>query len=83
MTDAVNLSPFLTVEQAAAYLRMSRRSLYEATRLRTVPCRRLPGHRRYLFIQGELDAWANGAELEVTEQARGGVVVRPLVKGRR
>jgi excisionase family DNA binding protein len=68
---------YLITEEAAEMTRRSPRSIHELTRSRRIPFRRLPGMRRYLFLADELEAWANGAELEVSETADGGVVVRP------
>ncbi len=80
MTEAPSTGRFLTVEEAAELLRCSTRSVHERTRLRELPCRRLPGTRRVLFRRDELEAWveSGGAvELEVVEGDRGGFVVRP------
>jgi excisionase family DNA binding protein len=70
-------SPFLFVEEVAARLRCSRRTVHELTRLREIPHRRLSGSRRCLFRVEELEAWENGADLELVELAGGGRVVRP------
>ncbi len=74
---ASTLSPYLLVEDVAARLRCSRRTVHELTRTNAIPHRRLPGGRRCLFREDELDAWEDGAPLEVVELARGGRVVRP------
>lgn len=70
-------SPYLLVEDVAARLRCSRRTVHELTRTGAIPHRRLPGSRRCLFLEAELVSWADGAELEVLELAGGGRVVRP------
>jgi excisionase family DNA binding protein len=69
-------SPFLVTE-VADRLRCSLRTVHELTRLRLIPHRRLPGFRRCLFREDELDSWENGADLEVTELSHGGRIVRP------
>lgn len=74
------MSRYLLVEDVAAQLGCSVRSIHERTRLGDIPCRRPPGMRRWLFTQDELDAWINGAQLEVLEGPRGGRVVRPVDK---
>jgi hypothetical protein len=74
-------SPFLDVPGAAAFLACSTRSIHERTRLRSIPCRRVGGTRRFLFLESELLEWVDGAELEVRETADGGVVVRPRMNG--
>jgi excisionase family DNA binding protein len=71
------LSPYLLVEDVAVRLRCSRRTVHELTRTGAIPHRRLPGGRRCLFRPDELDAWEDGAPLEVIETPRGGRVVRP------
>ncbi len=79
MTQALApaLSPYLLVEDVARRLRCSRRTVHELTRTCAIPHRRLPGGRRCLFREDELEAWEEGAALEVVELARGGRVVRP------
>ncbi|MGH3093860.1 MAG: helix-turn-helix transcriptional regulator [Gaiellaceae bacterium] len=71
------LSPYLLVEDVARRLRCSRRTVHELTRTCAIPYRRLPGGRRCLFREDELEAWEEGATLEVIETVRGGRVVRP------
>ncbi len=73
------LSPYLLVEDVAARLRCSCRTIHELTRTCAIPYRRLPGGRRCLFREDELEAWEGGAPLEVIETAGGGRVVRPKV----
>jgi excisionase family DNA binding protein len=71
-------SAFLVVEDVAARLRCSIRTIHELTRRGAIPHRRLPGSRRCLFRADELEAWENGARLEVTALPRGGRIVRPM-----
>ena len=71
-------SPFLLVEEVAERLRRSVRSIHELTRLGEIPHRKLPGSRRCLFLEAELEKWEDGARLEVVELPRGGRVVRPI-----
>ncbi len=71
---------YQTVEELAAEHGWSVRTVHERTRLRELPCRRLPGTRRILFIREEVEAFIDAGgmlELEVIEGARGGLVVRP------
>jgi excisionase family DNA binding protein len=70
---------FLTVSETAERLRCSVRSVHELTRTGRIPHRRLPGQRRCLFVPEEVDAWMDGAELEATDLAGGGRVVKPAV----
>jgi excisionase family DNA binding protein len=74
---AVPRSPYLVVEDVAARLRCSVRKVHELTRTGAIPHRRLPGSRRCLFLETELEAWEAGAELHARELADGGRVVRP------
>jgi excisionase family DNA binding protein len=50
-------SPWLEVERAAAYLGVSRDSLYKLTAARAIPFRKRPGGQRLLFHRAELDQW--------------------------
>jgi hypothetical protein len=76
-------SPFLAAPAAAAYLGVSLRTLHERARLRQVPHRRPPYSRRLIFLEHELVAWLDGAELECRELCGGGRVVKPLEGVRR
>ena len=69
-------SPFLTLEEAAEYVRMSAYTLGEKCREYAAPHRKAPGSRRLLFRQNELEDWLDGAELEFVTQKKGGRVVR-------
>jgi Helix-turn-helix domain len=69
-------SPYVLVEDVAARLHCSRRTVHELTRTCAIPHRRLPGSRRCLFLIEELRRWEEGATLEIQELARGGRVVR-------
>jgi excisionase family DNA binding protein len=68
-------SPYCTVEEVAERLRCSIATVHEWTRTGAIPHRRLPGSRRCLFLESELEAWEAGAELQVRELARGGRIV--------
>lgn len=70
-------SVYLQVEDVAERLRCSTRTIHELTRTCAIPHRRLPGTRRCLFREEDLEVWENGAPLEVTELPRGGRLVRP------
>jgi excisionase family DNA binding protein len=69
---------YLTVEEVAELLRSTPRSVHGLTQQNRIPCRRLPGVRRLLFVEEELEAWINGAELEVVDDGR---VVRAKLDG--
>ena len=68
---------FLTAPEVAVRLRCSVRTIHELARHNQIPVRRLPGSRPLLFRADHLDAWENGAQLEVIELPRGGRIVRP------
>lgn len=70
-------SPFLTTIDVAQRLCCSTRSVHELTRSLRIPHRKLPGTRRCLFLEAELRAWEDGADLEVIHRSDGGRVVRP------
>jgi excisionase family DNA binding protein len=71
-------TPFLVTREVADRLRCSVRTVHELTRLGRIPHRRLSGARRCLFLVNELEAWENGASLELFELSQGGRIVRPL-----
>jgi excisionase family DNA binding protein len=50
-------SPWLDVERAAAYLGLSRDSLYKLIAARAIPVRKRVGGQRLLFHRAELDQW--------------------------
>src|SRR5215203_6114917 len=70
-------SPYLVVADVAERLRCSTRTVHELTRTCSIPHRRLPGTRRCLFRPDELEAWEDGAPLNVVELPRGGRLVTP------
>jgi excisionase family DNA binding protein len=74
---------FLTTDEVAALLRCSRRVIHELTRTGAIPHRRPSGARRCLFVEAEVLASVDGAELETRELARGGRVVRPAERNGR
>jgi excisionase family DNA binding protein len=76
----MSASPYLTVEEVAERLHRKPRTIHELTRTAAIPHRRPSGTRRCLFIPSEVDAWLNGAELEVRELPQGGRVVRPVIQ---
>jgi excisionase family DNA binding protein len=51
-------SPWMTVNEAADYLRWPKTRLYKLTRANAIPCRRHQG--RILFHRDELDGWLDG-----------------------
>jgi predicted DNA-binding transcriptional regulator AlpA len=74
------MSGYLLAEDVAQLVGCSVRSVHEHARLGKIPHRRIGGTRRLLFIEEEITAWVDGAELERIETPQGGRVVRP--KGR-
>ena len=76
-------SPYLMVEDVAALLGCSKRTVHERARLAEIPHRRPPGARRLLFLETELRAWLDGAALDVVQLPRGGRVVRLASADRR
>jgi excisionase family DNA binding protein len=72
---------YLTAAEAAKLTRRSVRSIHELTRSGRIPHRRPAGTLRCLFVEDELDAWMDGAELEVVD-AGGSRVVRPIAAKR-
>lgn len=48
-------NPYLTTEEAASYLRIGERKLYELVAERSIPCSKVTG--KWLFPRAALDAW--------------------------
>jgi len=63
-------SPYLTARQAAAYLQVNEKKLYELANAREVPAARVGG--KWLFPKAMLDAW-------LLEQAHGGALADRLL----
>jgi predicted DNA-binding transcriptional regulator AlpA len=73
----VNAS-YLGVQDIAEMLSMSPWSVYDKARTGRLPHRKPPGSRKLLFLEDEVRAWVDGAELEVFSTAGGGRVCRPI-----
>jgi excisionase family DNA binding protein len=67
----------LTVEDVAAYLRVSTWTIWDWARKGEIPHRKPPGKRRLLFDLRELEAWQDGAQLERKRWGQDGRIVRP------
>ena len=66
MTSQESHDEWMTLEEVAAYLKLSRSKIYEMSREGAIPCSKLVGRRR--FSRMEIDAWArqqrpHGAQL--------------------
>lgn len=72
------MKTYLRTEAVAELLGVSLRTIHERTRTDSIPCRRLPGLRRVLFDEAELQAWVDGASLEVITTSSGARIVRPV-----
>jgi len=70
------MNKLLSVEEVAALLHVSRRTVRELARTARIPHRRGGGLRRCLFFAGELEQWLEGAALEVMDAPNGGRIVR-------
>jgi excisionase family DNA binding protein len=75
------VSRYLLVEDAAAMLGVSKDVIYRMASEGRCPHRRIGGTRRLLFLEDELHAWVDGAELETVKTPNGGRVVRPVENG--
>jgi putative molybdopterin biosynthesis protein len=71
------MSDLLTTEEAATYLRLSERKLYELVAQSAVPCTKVTG--RWLFPRPALDRWLMAGLVAHKEFAR--VVAPPIVGG--
>lgn len=67
----------LTTDEAAAYLRLSERKLYELVAARAVPCTKVTG--RWLFPRAALDRWVTAGLVAPAALAR--VAAPPIVGG--
>lgn len=66
--NAVAISPYLTAEEACAYLRRkSMKAFYKAIVLEQIPHRR--DGRHFLFKPAELDAWLEAKQKQAGEPA--------------
>ena len=65
------MSGYLLAEGVAELLGCSVRSIHERARLGEIPHRRIGGTRRLLFVEEEISAWVDGAELEEDRDAAG------------
>lgn len=62
MSNVVALSPFLTVKEVAAYLRVNHSTIYKWVYARQIPFRR---HGTSLvFHKGEIDAWSESSSTQ-------------------
>lgn len=57
----MHMSELLTTDEAARYLRLSERKLYELVSTRAVPCTKATG--RWLFPKAALDRWVSAGSL--------------------
>lgn len=73
----INANEILLTEDIAEILGWSRATVQEKMARGLLPHRRLPGTRRCLTPRADLEAWLDGAELEVIPLAGGGRIVRP------
>ncbi len=73
----MSASPYLRVPDVAERYGQSTDWVWTRTGRREIPFRRLPRSRACLFLEAELQAWDDGAALEVVELSDGGVRVIP------
>src|SRR3954454_20021475 len=74
---AVHMPDLLTTEEAAVYLRLSERKLYELVANGAVPCTKVTG--RWLFPRAALDRWVMAGLIAPAALAR--VAAPPIVGG--
>jgi excisionase family DNA binding protein len=74
---SVAYEEWLTTEEAAAYLRLSERKLYELVASGSVPCTKVTG--RWLFPRAALDRWVMAGLITPSALAR--LAARPIVGG--
>lgn len=76
MSHESELSPFLTLKEAAALLRYSASSLYNR---RDIPRYKLPGSKDWRYDREELIAWAKSAVSKRLEQKSEPSAVSPAM----
>lgn len=75
-------TPFLLVDDVATRYQCSAWTIHERARLCAIPHRKFAGgSSRLLFIESELSAFDNGADLQTIDLKGGGRIVRPLQRG--
>jgi putative molybdopterin biosynthesis protein len=72
------IAPFLTLAEAAEFLRLGERTLYEMARSREIPCARVGG--KWLFERALLEAWLR-RRTEWGEAGQGLIAPPPIVAG--
>jgi len=78
MNTGAHPGAYLHSEDVADLYGISLRKVREMTRLHQVPHRVLPHGRRCYFDPADLQAWADGAQLETVSLPAGGRIVRPI-----
>ena len=73
---AVHMPELLTTDEAASYLRLSERKLYELVASGAVPCTKVTG--RWLFPRAALDRWVMAGLIAPAAFAR---VAAPAIVG--
>lgn len=72
---------FWQVEDLMSALGVSKRTVHRWTGERTVPCRRIGGTRRIIFVPAEIAQWVEaGGRLDLEtldDEATGALIVRP------
>ena len=71
------MNELLTTEEAAAYLRLSERKLYDLVAAGAVPCTKATG--RWLFPKTDLDRWLSASALQ--PEARSRTPAPPIIGG--
>jgi hypothetical protein len=70
-------TPYRRVEYVVELTGWSIRTIQDRAAKGTIPHRRIGGTRPLLFLEHELRAWVDGAELEIIKTPNGGRIVRP------
>ena len=67
----------MVTSEVAVILRCSIRTVHELTRRNAIPHRKMPGSRRCIFVESEVNRWLGGETLEAIALENGGRIVRP------
>jgi Helix-turn-helix domain len=75
-------TPIVLIEDVAAELNVSPTTLREWCRRGKFPCFKKAGQRRLWLRSDWIDAWLDGAEIELRRERGGGFTCRPIVRKR-
>ena len=70
LTKIDSLPEWVTIDEVAEHLRLSRSKLYATAQNQEIPCSKIAG--RWRFFRPEIDAWMLSQRIDDTERSGGG-----------